>query len=112
MAIDPISLARTAAAVTAATKTEPTAKASGGSATGIASTGGASGFADTVARLVTGVEQQGAQANAAVSGMLNKSVDVHDAMIALQKSELALQLTVQIRNKFVQAYQEIMRMPV
>jgi flagellar hook-basal body complex protein FliE len=37
---------------------------------------------------------------------------VHDAMIALQKSELALQLTVQIRNKFVQAYQEIMRMPV
>jgi flagellar hook-basal body complex protein FliE len=33
-------------------------------------------------------------------------------MIALQKSELTFQLTMQIRNKFVAAYQEIMRMPI
>ncbi len=40
------------------------------------------------------------------------SGDVHDAMIALQRADLTLQLTVQVRNKLVQAYQEIMRMPV
>ena len=38
--------------------------------------------------------------------------DVHEAVIALQKADTALQLTVQIRNKIVQAYQDIMRMPV
>jgi flagellar hook-basal body complex protein FliE len=73
---------------------------------------GTSSFADALKSLVEGAEQNGEQANAAVSGMLDKSVDVHDAMIALQRAELSLQLAVQIRNKLVQAYQDIMRMPV
>jgi len=30
----------------------------------------------------------------------------------LQRAELSLQLTVQVRNKLMQAYQEVMRMPV
>ncbi len=33
-------------------------------------------------------------------------------MISLQRADVMLQLTVQIRNKIVQAYQDIMRMPV
>ena len=51
-------------------------------------------------------------ANAAVGSMLDGSGEVHDAMIALQRAELSLQLTVQVRNKLVSAYQDIMRMPV
>jgi flagellar hook-basal body complex protein FliE len=31
-------------------------------------------------------------------------------MIASQKASLSLQLTVQVRNKVVEAYQEVMRM--
>ena len=62
--------------------------------------------------LVESVEKTGADANDAVSNMLDKSGDVHDAMIALQRAEMTLQLTVQIRNKLVQAYQDVMRMPV
>ena len=42
--------------------------------------------------------------------MLNKTVDVHEAMIALHEAEESIEITVTIRNKFVQAYQEIMRM--
>ncbi len=38
--------------------------------------------------------------------------DLHQVMIASQQSMLSLQLTVQIRNKVVEAYQEIMRMPL
>ena len=57
-------------------------------------------------------KRNGDNANVAVNGMLDKSVDVHDAMIALQRAEMSLQLAVQIRNKLVQAYQDIMRMPV
>jgi flagellar hook-basal body complex protein FliE len=33
-------------------------------------------------------------------------------MIAMQRAEMSLQLTIQVRNKLVQAYQDIMRMPI
>ena len=36
--------------------------------------------------------------------------DVHEVMIASQKASLSLQMTVQVRNKVVEAYQEVMRM--
>jgi flagellar hook-basal body complex protein FliE len=69
-------------------------------------------FGESLMSLVENVEKSGADANLAVSNMLDKSGDVHDAMIALQRAEMTLQLTVQIRNKLVQVYQDVMRMPV
>ncbi|WP_260107715.1 MULTISPECIES: flagellar hook-basal body complex protein FliE [unclassified Planococcus (in: firmicutes)] len=36
--------------------------------------------------------------------------DVSQVMVAAQKASLSLQLTVQVRNKVVEAYQEVMRM--
>jgi flagellar hook-basal body complex protein FliE len=69
-------------------------------------------FADSLGRLIESVESSTGEANHAVSSMLNKTGEVHDAMIALHHAETALQLTVQIRNKLVQAYQDIMRMPI
>ena len=71
-----------------------------------------SGFAESLGRLIDGVEESTKAANGAVSDMLNKTGEVHDAMIALHHAETALQLTVQIRNKLVQAYQDVMRMPI
>lgn len=41
-----------------------------------------------------------------------KVTDLHDVMITAEKANLALQLTIQVRNKVLEAYQEIMRMPV
>jgi flagellar hook-basal body complex protein FliE len=70
------------------------------------------GFGDALGKLIDGVEKTTANANDAVSNMLTKQVDVHDAMIAMHEAETTLQLTVQIRNKLVQAYQDIMRMPI
>jgi flagellar hook-basal body complex protein FliE len=72
----------------------------------------ASGFGSSLQRLVGEVEKSNSRANAAVGRMVEGSGDVHDAMIALQRAEMTLQLTVQVRNKLVQAYQDIMRMPV
>jgi flagellar hook-basal body complex protein FliE len=90
-----------------------TATPSAAASTAAASTGHSpTSFADALSQLVTGAEQSGDSANVAVNGMLDKSVDVHDAMIALQRAEMSLQLAVQVRNKLVQAYQDIMRMPV
>ncbi|MBL4952948.1 flagellar hook-basal body complex protein FliE [Neobacillus sp. OS1-32] len=38
--------------------------------------------------------------------------NVHDVMIASQKAKLALELTVTVRDKAVEAYQEMMRMQI
>jgi flagellar hook-basal body complex protein FliE len=72
----------------------------------------AESFGDALSRMVGSAEDSQSQANEAVTGMLDKSVDVHDAMIALHRAEMSLHLTVQVRNKLVQAYQDVMRMPV
>ena len=71
-----------------------------------------SGFVDSLGRLVLAAEDAGRVANQTVGNMLGGTADVHEAMIALQQADIALQLTVQVRNKLVQAYQEIMRMPI
>ncbi|CAG9619714.1 flagellar hook-basal body complex protein FliE [Sutcliffiella rhizosphaerae] len=42
----------------------------------------------------------------------NQGVELHDVLIAQQKASVAMQLTMEIRNKGIEAYQEIMRMQV
>jgi flagellar hook-basal body complex protein FliE len=79
--------------------------ASGGSASG-------PGFGAALERLLQSVDTSARDANTSIAGMVEGTGDVHDAMIALQRAESTLQLTVQVRNKLMQAYQEIMRMPV
>ncbi len=52
-----------------------------------------------------------AKASDAVSGLLNgKGVEIHDAMIATQKADMAFELALQVRNKAVGAYQQMMGM--
>ncbi|MBI2841062.1 MAG: flagellar hook-basal body complex protein FliE [Acidobacteria bacterium] len=41
-----------------------------------------------------------------------ESKDIHTAMIALQRADSSFQMLMQVRNKIVSAYQEIMRMQV
>jgi flagellar hook-basal body complex protein FliE len=38
--------------------------------------------------------------------------DLHKTVLATQRAELALELFLQVRNKVVQAYQEVMRMQI
>jgi flagellar hook-basal body complex protein FliE len=71
-----------------------------------------SGLGDSFGKILDAASASDQGANTAVGRMLDGSGDVHEAMIALQQADLMLQFTVQVRNKFVQAYQEIMRMPV
>jgi flagellar hook-basal body complex protein FliE len=85
-----------------------------GSATG-ASTGVSQAapapFADLMTDAVGQVNQLEDQARTAVAGLMTGSgVDVHQAMIATQKASMAFELALAVRNKAVQAYQQVMGM--
>jgi flagellar hook-basal body complex protein FliE len=44
--------------------------------------------------------------------MTGESQDLHATLLAVQKADLSFQMMMQVRNKIVQAYQEIMRTQV
>lgn len=72
---------------------------------------GAGGFASALSGAIGDVEQAQQSARAAADGLLNGgSGDVHTVALATQRAELSLELFQQVRNKFVQAYQEIMKL--
>jgi flagellar hook-basal body complex protein FliE len=103
-------------AITALT-TATLALTAGGQAAPLATSEAASaskgaGFGSSLTDLISSVDASATDANDAVGKMLDGTGDVHEAMIALQRSDLMLQLTVQVRNKLVQAYQDVMRMPI
>jgi len=74
---------------------------------GAAATPFASLLTDTVGQ----VNRLEGEASRAVTGLMTgNGVDVHQAMIATEKSSMAFELTLAVRNKAVQAYQSVMGM--
>jgi flagellar hook-basal body complex protein FliE len=71
------------------------------------------GFGDAIGAAMNQVENTQATAQKATSDfLLGGTGDVHTVALATQKAELSLEMFQQVRNKFVQAYQEIMKMPM
>lgn len=52
------------------------------------------------------------QGDVAFERLIAGDIEFHDAMIVAEKANLALQLTMAIRTKLLESYQEIMRMQV
>src|ERR1700689_4295294 len=72
-----------------------------------------SGFADAISSAIGNVENSQSQSQSAASQLLiNGTGDVHTVALAAQSAELSMELFQQVRNKFVSAYQEIMKMPM
>ena len=66
------------------------------------------GMLQTMIQQTSALDQKASQA---VTGLLNGSgVEIHDAMIATQKADMAFELALQVRNKAVGAYQQMMGM--
>ncbi len=81
-------------------------------ATGSAVNGGAApSFAQELKGAVQQMESLHTSANAQVDQLIHgTSEDVHASMIAVEKSDLAFGLMLQLRNKAVEAYQDIAHM--
>ena len=70
-------------------------------------------FANVFDQLVGTVESKQAQADAVTRNVLvGNSGQLHQSVIAMQEASVAFSLMVQVRNKLVDSYQELMRMPV
>lgn len=70
-------------------------------------------FGNLLGNLVDDVKEKGSIAEAETNRvLLGESDNIHQSMIAVQESSMAFSMLVEVRNNLVQAYQELMRMPV
>jgi flagellar hook-basal body complex protein FliE len=71
---------------------------------------GAPPFSGLLQDAITSEQGLEDQASSAVQGLMSGSgVDVHRAMIATQKANLAFEMALAVRNKAVAAYQQVMQ---
>ncbi len=74
---------------------------------------GKGGFEDMLKESLEKVNTLQGEADRSIEGMATgKGGDLHDTMIAIEKADLSFNLMVQVRNKLIAAYEEIMRMQV
>ena len=74
---------------------------------------GGMSFGEMLAGQVKDVNMQQKTADQMVTNIASgRSENLHETMLASTQAELTFNLMVQVRNKALEAYQEIMRMPV
>jgi len=73
----------------------------------------APGFSEMFEKFVRGVDQKKKiSAQATQDLILGKSDNIHEAMVKSEESKLAFNLMLEVRNKLVDSYKELMRMQV
>ena len=79
--------------------------------TGAAPADGA--FSSLLGGLVSDVNAKQLNAGETVAGLLGgQNVSLHQAMVAMEEANISFQLMVEVRNKLLESYQELMRMQV
>ena len=70
-------------------------------------------FTDSISSALEAVSQAEFDADAIAQDVaMGGDSSVHELMVAMTKASLSVDLLVQVRNKAVEAYQEIMRMQI
>lgn len=79
----------------------------------VQSSGVSATFADALKGAVTETSKLQQEADSAAMKVLaGDAGSLHHAMIALEKADISFRTLLQVRNRVLEAYQEIMRMPV
>ena len=70
-------------------------------------------FGDILKTMVAQTNEQQQNADLALQQLnTGGEKNLHEAMIAMEKADISLRYTIQVRNKAIDAYQEVMRMQV
>jgi flagellar hook-basal body complex protein FliE len=78
---------------------------------GASAPGSGESFVATLKDALAKINEAQHQADVSVQSLMTgQSANLHETMIALQKADVSFQLMLQVRNKIVNAYDEIMRM--
>ncbi|MCR3920897.1 MAG: flagellar hook-basal body complex protein FliE [Firmicutes bacterium] len=70
------------------------------------------GFSTVLLNALRDVNQLQLKADESTQKLVIGEGDIHQVMLDGEKAKLAVELTVQIRNKLVEAYQEVSRMQI
>ncbi|MFH1674174.1 MAG: flagellar hook-basal body complex protein FliE [Pseudomonadota bacterium] len=70
------------------------------------------GFADAIKNAIYRVSDMQAQANQSAQELMQGKTGIHETMLELQKAGISLRVLLQIRNKVIEAYKEVMHMPI
>lgn len=83
-------------------------------AEGAAGTQGAKGdFSATLESAISNVDSLQQNADARLTSLASgENVDLHGTMIELEKADIALRAMVSVRNKLVNAYEQVMNMAI
>lgn len=70
-------------------------------------------FASMLGQMVSDVNAQQTASTQAVSALQSgQNVPLHQAVIAMEEANVSFQLMVEVRNRLMDAYQEVMRMQI
>lgn len=84
-----------------------------GGVDGAKTVGGVTGFADAMRSAVSDVNAMQAQASATTEAYeRGETTDIAAVMLARQQASVGFEATLQVRNKLLSAYRDIMSMPV
>jgi flagellar hook-basal body complex protein FliE len=75
-------------------------------------TGGAGSFANALGEALGQVSQLQQAADGETTRLAQGAGNLHETALALEKADVAMRLAMKVRNKLVDAYQEVMRMSV
>jgi len=80
---------------------------------GASPTSGSASFSNVLGGLIQEVSDKQAAAGDAVTGLLGgKNVSLHQTMISIEEASVSFQLMVEVRNRLLDSYQELMRMQI
>lgn len=71
-----------------------------------------SGFAETLGGALQKVDQMQVDADVQAEKVAMGGGNLHEMSLALEKADVSMRLAMKVRNKLIDAYQEIMRMSV
>jgi flagellar hook-basal body complex protein FliE len=70
-------------------------------------------FSNVLGRMVAEVNGRQTAANDAVAALqTGQSTSLHQAVIAMEEANISFQLMIEVRNKLLDSYQELMRMQI
>lgn len=73
---------------------------------------GGPSFADELGRALSAVDSAQLSADAEAQRAALGAGNIHETAIALEKADVSMRVLTKVRNKLVEAYQEVMRMNV